>query len=49
MTVLLIPLIKILPEVMDYVFFNTLKAQASVILHSGKKEMNNEATFWDLR
>lgn len=34
---------------MDYVFFNTLKAQASVILHSGKKEMNNEATFWDLR
>lgn len=51
MTVLLIPLIKTLPEVVmkkDYFFFNTLKPQAPVILHSGKKEMNNEATFWDL-
>lgn len=51
--VLLIPLIKTLPEVImkkDYFFFfNTLKPQAPVILHSGKKEMNNEATFWDLR
>lgn len=53
MMVLLIPLIKTLPEVImkkDYFFFfNTLKPQAPVILHSGKKEMNNEATFWYLR
>lgn len=51
MTVLLIPLIKTLAEVImkkDYFFFNTLKPQAPFILHSGKKEMNNEATFWDL-
>lgn len=51
MTVLLIPLIKTLPEVimkMHYFFFNTLNPQAPVILHSVKKEMNNEATFWDL-
>lgn len=51
MTVLLIPLIKTLPEVImkkHYFFFNTLNPQAPVILHSVKKEMNNEATFWDL-
>lgn len=32
----------------DCFFFKTLNPQAPVILHSGKKEMNNEATFGDL-
>lgn len=52
MTVLLIPLIKTLPGSYNekgLFVKNTLKPQAPVILHSGKKEMNNEATFWDLR
>jgi len=51
MMILLTPLIKTLPEVImkkDY-FFNTLKPQVPVISHSGEKEMNNEATFGDLR
>lgn len=53
--ILLISLIKTLPQIImkkDYIyifFFNTLKPQVPVILHSGKKEMNNEATFGNLR